>query len=133
MNSRLYYPTDTRVLAPLAGCALAVVLVRGGDAWASRWALRLGVGALVLLGWLSLGPAVTDRPWTFIVGLPLATFAGLALCVAGSTVANPVATALSHPALRWLGRISYGGYLVHYPIYFAFGYELTRHVDRARR
>jgi len=125
LNTRLYYPTDTRVMAPLAGCALAVVMVRFGASWAARWALPLGVAALVLLTWLSSGPVITDRPWLFIAGLPLAALSGIALCVAAATTPNIVASALSWRPLTWLGGISYGGYLVHYPIYFAFGYELT--------
>lgn len=125
VNARLYYPSDSRAMGPLAGCVLALLLVRRGDARANRWALRLGILGLLALTWLATGPGITDRPATFVAGLPLATLAAVAVCVAGSTTDNAVSRLLSTPTLQWLGRISYAGYLVHYPIYFAGGYELT--------
>lgn len=147
LNTRLYYPTDTRVLGPLAGCALAVVMVRGlpplplGVDLALRRltgrfrrprpgghrgvVVAAGAAGVLLLTWMATGPAITDRPAMFVVGLPLATVAGVAVCAACATTENRVSRLLSAGPLRWLGRVSYGGYLVHYPIYFAFGYELT--------
>lgn len=150
LNTRLYYPTDTRVLGPLAGCALAVVKVQGPqlrmaaafDGWAvgrlgvgrlmaigdrvdARAAVRLGAAGLVVLAWLATAPGITDRPAMFVTGLPLATLASVGVCAACATTPNSVSQLLEAPPLRWLGGVSYGGYLVHYPIYFAFGYELT--------
>jgi peptidoglycan/LPS O-acetylase OafA/YrhL len=130
LNTRLYYPTDTRVLGPLAGCALAVVKVHGPrlgmpGALEGRTALRLGVAGLAVLAWLSTGPGVTDRPAMFVAGLPLATLAAIGVCAACATTPNAVSRLFELRALRWLGGVSYGGYLAHYPIYFAFGYELT--------
>jgi peptidoglycan/LPS O-acetylase OafA/YrhL len=130
LNTRLYYPTDTRVLGPLAGCALAVIKVHGpqlglAGALEGRTAARLGGAGLVVLAWLATGPAITDRPTMFVAGLPLATLAGIGICAACATTPNPVAGLLEARPLRWLGAVSYGGYLAHYPIYFAFGYELT--------
>jgi peptidoglycan/LPS O-acetylase OafA/YrhL len=130
LNTRLYYPTDTRVLGPLAGCALAVIKVHGPQlglvgALEGRTAVRLGGAGLAVLAWLSLGPGITDRPAMFVAGLPLATLAAIGVCAACTTTPNSVAQLLEARPLRWLGAVSYGGYLAHYPIYFAFGYELT--------
>jgi peptidoglycan/LPS O-acetylase OafA/YrhL len=62
----------------------------------------------------------------FVAALPLAAVAAIGICVACVTTPNVVQRFLELPLLRWLGSISYGGYLVHYPIYFAFGFELTQ-------
>lgn len=126
LNTRLYYPTDTRVLGPLVGCALAVVTVGRGATWRGPWPQRLGLIGLAVLLWLSTGPAITDRPTMFVAGLPLASLAAIGICAACVTPPNLVQRLLEQPVLRWLGSISYGGYLVHYPIYFAFGFELTQ-------
>jgi peptidoglycan/LPS O-acetylase OafA/YrhL len=80
---------------------------------------------LVVQAWLATGPGITDRPAMFVAGLPLATLASVGVCAACVTTRNVVGRLLEARPLRWLGRVSYGGYLAHYPIYFAFGYELT--------
>jgi peptidoglycan/LPS O-acetylase OafA/YrhL len=110
--------------------ALAVIKVHGPrlgltGALEGRTAARLGGVGLVVLAWLSLGPGITDRPAMFVAGLPLATLAGVGVCAACATTPNAVSRLFEARSLRWLGGVSYGGYLAHYPIYFAFGYELT--------
>jgi len=114
--SRLYYGTDSRVLSPLLGAALAI-----GVGWpvvrslARRLAvplLGLGLAALAL-SVHGRGP-IDNNPWHFGYLIPeLATVAILAGVVFRQTFVNRL---LGHPAVVHLGRRSYAFYLWHVPI-----------------
>lgn len=118
--SRVYYGTDTRIAAILVGAALAAATavwgpVRGGRARA----LLEGAALLALAG---LGAAWTRLPgdsWLLYRGGLL--LCGLAVAVVIAAGVHPargiVARLLSLAPLRWLGLISYGAYLWHWPIY----------------
>ncbi|MCX7620222.1 MAG: acyltransferase [Acidimicrobiales bacterium] len=124
-RERIYYGTDARAAELLIGGVLAVILatprvvdrVRGDVRL--QWALGLG-GTVALL--VSIGCWVTLTQGTDVL------YAGgfgayavvSALLVAGALVParrSPVSAVLSLPPLRGLGRISYGVYLYHWPIY----------------
>ena len=108
-----YYGTDARIYQPLAGSVLALLLVHRPDQRAvGRW----GVVAPVALGvflLLSSG-LVPMEPW--LRGL-LATVVAVTL-VASVVLAGSgrLAGALSHPVPVYLGQISYGTYLWHWPV-----------------
>ncbi len=116
---RLYYGTDTRVAELLVGGALAVIVAHTGTDWSERgrrvwsWA-GLGALALILVAWWRL--TLADGPlWT-------GGFLALAVlcCVAIVGVLadrGPLPRILSWWPLVWTGRISYGLYLYHFPIY----------------
>jgi hypothetical protein len=118
--SRVYYGTDTRAQALLIGAALAVVYVAKGTPRgvvtnrAITAAALLGAG---VIAWL-WGTAGDDSTWLYGGGFLLAALAVAAVVVG---VIRPRSGALgavcSLPALRWIGRISYGLYLWHWPIY----------------
>jgi len=120
--SRAYYGTDTRAQAVLVGAALAVVWHRHPASIAARprWLVATlgGVGALVT-AWLWTSVPDTAR-WMYHGGFLLAALATAAVL---AVVARPdpgrAARVLMFAPVRWIGTISYGLYLWHWPVYVA--------------
>jgi peptidoglycan/LPS O-acetylase OafA/YrhL len=117
-TTRVYYGTDTRAAAILAGAAFACVAPSApASSRVAAGALNVaGIAALAGLGWA----------WWSIDGRDLLLYRGgfwvtellslllLACALAGR--ANVVARLLSLAPLRALGTLSYGAYLWHWPI-----------------
>ncbi len=116
----IYYNTATRAQALLVGAALAFVVSWWGLAvrrlGATLWSAvaAIGSGALVVLS----VTMTIDGPFTYEGGLTLAALSAAALVV-GVTLAasSPVARFLSLRLIGYIGRISYGLYLWHWPIF----------------
>ena len=120
--TRIYYGTDTRLFDLMAGVTVAfLAAARPQPGPKARRALHLaGPTAAVLLAvfWVTAGtPAGLPRNWMFQGGFLLCALLG-ALVVADARLLErgPFARLLSVPPLHFLGTISYGVYLWHWPI-----------------
>lgn len=126
--TRVYFGTDTHAQSLLIGAALAVGLVLwrerqpdAGPARAHSRRARVALSALATAGtgltaylWTQIG---FSDPFSFEGGVAVASLA-VAGVILGTTLVpeSPVARALSWAPLRFIGRISYGMYLWHYPL-----------------
>nr|WP_255358553.1 acyltransferase family protein [Terrabacter sp. Root181] len=108
-----YFSTLTRAWELALGAALATVPAR---------AVRLAPAARTALSWAGLATVVTAYllvtpetgvPWPAALGVALGTALVL---VAGIGAAAPAAVLLTNPVSGYLGDISYGLYLWHFPL-----------------
>ena len=111
-GSATYLATPARLPEILIGAVLAVAVHEGrrlaGGGWLALSGLVVVVGCAVW--WQAAGGPAEDGC------LPLFAIASVAL-IAGLQRASPLRTALSIAPLVWLGRVSYGVYLFHWPVY----------------
>jgi peptidoglycan/LPS O-acetylase OafA/YrhL len=134
-NSRVYYGTDTRSQCLFIGCALAVGLVlltqrshasgrlKAGELWAP--ASSTGRAVCVVAG--LIGAGVSLWLWDSSSGLSSFPFQGgiliIGLATAGVILAavgapnSPIPRVLSLRPVRYVGKISYGLYLWHLPLF----------------
>jgi peptidoglycan/LPS O-acetylase OafA/YrhL len=118
--SRVYYGTDTRAQALLIGALLGMIWLRHpvvtnavGRAVLNGAALI----ALVLLGWC-WSTTTDDADWLYRGGFGVtAILVAVVIASAVQPRAGPVGRALSVTPLRVVGKISYGLYLWHWPVY----------------
>lgn len=132
---RISWGTDTRASAILAGCALALAC-HGGVLPRSRAGRQL----VQAMGWVGLGwlaymfvgprygiPAIAADPARNVVeGMTVVAVASVLLLV--GIVAAPAGALARLCGLRpvaWVGRVSYGLYLFHFPIFLALTPEST--------
>jgi peptidoglycan/LPS O-acetylase OafA/YrhL len=122
--NRLYYGTDTRAQALLAGATLAALLV-AHPAWLERGRTGVARSATVAAGWVGAAGvawalhAFTEQSPSGYLGVFLAVAVAGAVLVGSVTVCpdSLLARLLSWPPLVGIGRISYGLYLYHWPIF----------------
>jgi peptidoglycan/LPS O-acetylase OafA/YrhL len=136
---RVYFGTDTRAQELLVGAALAALLA---PTWRWRATTPLGTQSpqpagrrqlpllLSLCGLAALTGVATladGAPGEFRHGLLLFTALAAAALVAGVMLdsGQPVARLLSTRLMVGIGRISYGLYLWHWPVYLALDGERT--------
>ncbi len=129
-SATVYYATYTRMGEILFGSLLAVAVAVGltRGRLVTRLAAVVGVVALAVTLWawwnIEQETAAVSRGGLLVYGLVSAVL------VLAATVPGPVRRALSVAPLRLLGMISYGVYLVHWPIFLVVDGERTG-LDRA--
>ena len=128
-ENRAYFGTDTRAQALLFGAALAVLISWPGRSIGGRW-LRPALGAATVAAVI-----VVAGLWTFADGTASWLYRG-GFALGGVAVAVVLAHAVLFPEtvtarvlavtpLVWLGRISYGVYLWHWPLFLFVNGERT--------
>lgn len=109
----VYYGTHTRAAELLIGATLACVI---GHRLAEprRW---WSVAGAVAVSGVLIAARVTGLETTWVYGGGLALFAVVsATAIIGSIVPGVARTVLSWAPLTAVGRVSYGAYLVHWPV-----------------
>lgn len=124
-TARIYFGTDTRCAELLCGGLLAVALGRGSpQASAGRWWTAAGVVGFAVSAW-HWRTATVDTVELYRFGLQSYAIASMAIVGAALVAGGAVARVLSLGPLRWLGRVSYGVYVYHWPIFLALDEEVT--------
>jgi peptidoglycan/LPS O-acetylase OafA/YrhL len=125
-HNRVYYGTDTRIAEILLGAFLAIWVAGPGADLAVRRRPTLAVGGLAaggatLLAWSALAQT---NSCLYVGGL--AAYGLLStLLVAAAVAPGPMRNVFRFAPLRWLGLISYGVYLYHWPIFLWLSPERT--------
>jgi peptidoglycan/LPS O-acetylase OafA/YrhL len=111
----VYFATWTRAAEILAGALLAVWLSAADRPSIPVWWRHLAAPALLVIVIAAiLTPTTTG--WAYSGGLPVFALVSGAL-IAGVQLDGPVRRTLSVAPLVAVGRVSYGIYLVHWPVF----------------
>ena len=112
----VFFRFDTRATGLLLGSLLATVAVQRPQWFAALVARQRYLLWLVLAFPFAVAGFAWDENGALLWGLALAELAAAAAIIAIHNRQGVVFDMLSIPALVWLGRISYGVYLWHYPV-----------------
>jgi peptidoglycan/LPS O-acetylase OafA/YrhL/lysophospholipase L1-like esterase len=126
--TRVYYGTDTRAQSLLMGALLAMLLTRVRRPLGANATRALHAGALVAGLWLVWIWVHTSEEagWLYRGGFTLCALL-VAIVIASVTrpEPGPLGVFLSVRPVRWVGQVSYGLYLWHWPLYVVISHERT--------
>jgi hypothetical protein len=117
-NNRLYFGTDVRAAELLAGALLAVWWMRRPKEPSPGLSRAISVGSvLALVAMLALWfTADLNQIGYYRGGLAAYSLLTVLVILGALQPSGPIRRLLSRPALVWIGTVSYGAYLVHFPI-----------------
>ena len=130
--NRAYYGTDTRAQALLIGALVAIYLANRAKrpspasqnwSYAVQLVGLVGAGVCVYLFAVASDSASWMYPWGFVLFELSAASVILAMT---QPVRTPLHALLSLQPIRWVGQISYGLYLWHWPVSIALSPGTTR-------
>jgi peptidoglycan/LPS O-acetylase OafA/YrhL len=127
-RSRLYYGTDTRAAAVFLGAVVASARVTMGPRrWAATRSARHGAGIVAALALAVAWWRLDGSSGLAYQLLPLIGVAGalVVASIADRRHPGPIGRLLDTPGLPALGRISYGVYLYHWPIFLVLDQDRT--------
>ncbi|MEX0663209.1 MAG: acyltransferase family protein [Acidimicrobiia bacterium] len=125
--SRAYFGTDSRASQLLVGALLAIVLLH----WAPRTratqvAVQLGGAVGAALTVVAFAVAHDQDAWLYQGGFLAFAFATAAIIAAiVQPSRTPLNALLSLRPVRWVGQVSYGLYLWHWPVQIAISEPRT--------
>jgi peptidoglycan/LPS O-acetylase OafA/YrhL len=126
--SRVYYGTDTRAQSLLVGALLAMLLLYHPviESRTGKLALRIG-GVIAALGLAAMWLSISDHSgFLYRGGFGLeAVLVAVVIAAVTRPDAGVLGAFLSLAWLRWVGQISYGLYLYHWPVYVALDADST--------
>jgi peptidoglycan/LPS O-acetylase OafA/YrhL/lysophospholipase L1-like esterase len=118
-----YWSTFSRLGELLAGAVLAVVVAhRRLPGWIARLTLPAGLALLAAAVWFPSGSGPAYSGWMPLVGIVSAS------CIGGLLTPSRLQTALASRVPVAIGKVSYGLYLFHWPVFVLLrqrGWELT--------
>jgi len=108
-----YYGTDARIYQPLAGSLLALLVFGMGPRLLHAHSGRAAAVALPVFLLLCTGLVPMSPSWR---GMLATVVAGIMVCGVVLADDSRLTRVLSHPVPVYLGKISYGTYLWHWPV-----------------
>jgi len=117
-QDRAYFGTDARAFELLLGASLALVLARTRRLSGSPLRILHAAAVLAIGGLIAMIVLLPDRAaWMYHGGFFLATFlAAVVIASISQQPSGPLGAVLSLRPIRWIGKISYGLYLWHWPV-----------------